>query len=67
VLTWLPPDLDETAVVEAATRRGLGVHGLAPYWVDQGAAGLVFGYGALTGSTVVAGIDLLGEAITGLR
>jgi ATP-dependent Clp protease protease subunit len=59
VLTWLPPDLDETVVVEAAARRGLGVYGLAPYRVAAGAAGLVFGYGALTESTVVAGIDLL--------
>jgi GntR family transcriptional regulator/MocR family aminotransferase len=67
VLTWLPADLGETVVVEAAARRGLGVYGLAPYWVADGAAGLVFGYGALTESTVVAGIDLLGQTTTELR
>jgi GntR family transcriptional regulator/MocR family aminotransferase len=68
VLTWLPPDLTEAAVTAAALERGLGVHGLAPYWVaETGPEGLVFGYGSLTESAVVEGIDLLAEAIGSLR
>jgi GntR family transcriptional regulator/MocR family aminotransferase len=68
VMTWLPPDLTETAVTAAALDRGVGVHGLAPYWVEKaGPAGLVFGYGSLTETAVVEGIDLLADAIGSLR
>jgi GntR family transcriptional regulator/MocR family aminotransferase len=68
VMTWLPPDLTEAAVTNAALERGLGVYGLAPYWVDKaGPQGLVFGYGSLTEPAVVEGIDLLADAIGSLR
>jgi len=68
LMTWLPPDLTEAAVTNAALERGLGVYGLAPYWVDKaGPEGLVFGYGSLTGAAVVEGIDLLADAIASLR
>jgi len=68
VLAWLPPDLSEEAVQGAASERGLGVYGLAPYWVSgPGPAGLVFGYGSLTRKEVVEGIDLLAEVIKDLR
>jgi GntR family transcriptional regulator/MocR family aminotransferase len=68
VMTWLPPDLTEAAVTSAALERGLGLYGLAPYWVEQaGRDGLVFGYGSLTEPAVVEGIDLLADAIGSLR
>ncbi|GAA1592745.1 PLP-dependent aminotransferase family protein [Kribbella sancticallisti] len=68
VMTWLPPDLSEDAVMRAALDRGLGVYGLAPYWVDRaGPAGLVFGYGGLTEAAVVEGIDLLADAVASVR
>ena len=68
LMTWLPPDLTEAAVTNAALERGLGVYGLAPYWVDKaGPQGLVFGYGSLTEAAVVEGIDLLADAIASLR
>jgi GntR family transcriptional regulator/MocR family aminotransferase len=67
VMTWLPPDLSEAEVVRAALERGLGVYGLAPYWVDGGREGLVFGYGGLTEKAVVEGIDLLAEAVAAVR
>ncbi len=68
VLAWLPPELSEEAVRAAASERGLGVYGLAPYWVSgPGPAGLVFGYGSLTRKEVVEGIDLLAEVISDLR
>jgi GntR family transcriptional regulator/MocR family aminotransferase len=67
-MTWLPPDLTEAAVADAALQRGLGVYGLAPYWVEKaGPEGLVFGYGSLTESAVRDGIDLLADAIAALR
>ncbi|MGW7682243.1 MocR-like pyridoxine biosynthesis transcription factor PdxR [Kribbella sp. NPDC054772] len=68
VLTWLPPDLTEDALQAAARERGLGVYGLAPYWVaGSGPAGLVFGYGSLTRKDVVEGIELLADVVAALR
>ncbi len=68
VMAWLPPDLAEADVMKAALDRGLGVYGLKPYWVDNaGPDGLVFGYGSLTESAVVEGIDLLADTIAALR
>jgi GntR family transcriptional regulator/MocR family aminotransferase len=68
VMALLPPDLTEEALQAAALERGLGVYGLAPYWVSgRGPAGLVFGYGSLTRKEVVEGIDLLAEAIGSIR
>jgi GntR family transcriptional regulator/MocR family aminotransferase len=68
VMAWLPPDLTEADVTQAALDRGLGVYGLKPYWVDNaGPEGLVFGYGSLTEPAVVEGIDLLADAVAELR
>ncbi|MGW5188976.1 MocR-like pyridoxine biosynthesis transcription factor PdxR [Kribbella sp. NPDC004138] len=68
VLTWLPPDLGEDALREAALKRELGVYGLAPYWVSgAGPAGLVFGYGSLSRKEVVEGIDLLADVVAEIR
>jgi GntR family transcriptional regulator / MocR family aminotransferase len=68
VMTWLPPDLSEDALREAALQRGLGVYGLAPYWVDgEGPAGLVFGYGSLSQKEVVEGIELLADVVASIR
>ncbi|WP_433165321.1 PLP-dependent aminotransferase family protein [Kribbella sp. CA-247076] len=66
VLTWLPPGMSESAVSAAALERGLGVYGLAPYWMDEGRPGLVFGYGSLTVKAVAEGIDLLADTVAGL-
>ena len=63
-MALLPPDLAEEPLQAAALERGLGVYGLAPYWVSgPGPAGLVFGYGSLTPKEVVEGIELLADAI----
>ncbi|GAA0962075.1 PLP-dependent aminotransferase family protein [Kribbella koreensis] len=68
VLTWLPPDLTERDVTQAARERGVGVYGLRPYWVQNpGPEGLVFGYGSLTASDVAEGIDLLADAVAAVR
>ncbi|TCM38592.1 PLP-dependent aminotransferase family protein [Kribbella sp. VKM Ac-2568] len=68
VMAWLPADVSESAVTQAARDRGLGVYGLKPYWVQNaGPEGLVFGYGGLTEPAVVEGIDLLADTIASLR
>ncbi|MFE9581580.1 PLP-dependent aminotransferase family protein [Nocardia sp. NPDC006044] len=68
VMTWLPPDLTEVAVADAAAEQGVGIYGLAPYWVTKnGPGGLVFGYGGLTEPAIIEGVDLLANAIASLR
>jgi len=68
LVTWLPADLDEAAVVAASAERGLGVYGLSPYWLaGAGRAGLLFGYGNLSEPTIVEGVDLRADAIAAVR
>ena len=68
VTAWLADDLDESAVVQAAAARGLGVYGVAPYRIAAGGRpGLVFGYGNLSEQTIVEGIDILAAAVATLR
>jgi GntR family transcriptional regulator/MocR family aminotransferase len=67
-VTWLPPDLDETAVVEAAARRGPGVYGVGPYRVSSvGPSGLTFGYATLGEAAIGEGIELLAAVIDEVR
>jgi len=68
LLTWLPPDLPDEAVAEAARARDVGVYPLTPYWFDPpGPPGLVFGYGSLSEEAVAEGIDLLADAVRTVR
>ena len=66
LLTLLPPDLDEDAVVTAAAERGLGVYGIAPYRLTPGPPGLLFGYAALSERDIVAGIAVLADVLAQL-
>jgi GntR family transcriptional regulator/MocR family aminotransferase len=67
-VTWLPPDLDEAAVVAAAARRGVTINGVAPYRIaDRGPGGLIFGYATLSERAVHEGVALLAAAIADLR
>jgi GntR family transcriptional regulator / MocR family aminotransferase len=68
LVTWLPSDLDETTLVGAAARRGLGVYGLAPYRISgEGDGGLIFGYSTLSERTIAEGINLLATVIDEVR
>ena len=67
VVTWLPPDLAEAAVVDAAARNGVGVYGLRPYRLSPGRGGLVFGYGDVGEPAIRHGIALLAKAVAGIR
>jgi GntR family transcriptional regulator/MocR family aminotransferase len=67
LVTWLPPDLDEAAVVEAAAARGLGVYGLEPYRMSQGRPGLLFGYGSVSPAEIRDGVGVLADAVTEIR
>ncbi|MDX6307867.1 MAG: GntR family transcriptional regulator / MocR family aminotransferase [Nocardioidaceae bacterium] len=68
LVTWLPPDLGEEPVVEAAAERGVGVYGIAPFrGTHPGGQGLIFGYAGLDEETIVTGVDILAEVVADLR
>ena len=68
LVAYLPDGVDETAVVEAAARRGLAVHGLAPYRIcGAGRPGLIFGYATLAESALTEGIEILAAALSDAR
>jgi GntR family transcriptional regulator / MocR family aminotransferase len=68
LVAWLPPDLDEEALVDAAARAGVGVYGVAPYRIDShGPGGLIFGYATLSERLIAEGVDILADVVAGLR
>ena len=68
VLTWLPDDVEEAAVMNAAARRGVGVYGLSPYRIHHdGPEGLLFGYAGLSERKITEGIAILADVINTVR
>ena len=68
LVAYLPDGVDETAVVEAAARRGLAVHGLAPYRIGgEGRPGLIFGYATLAERALAEGIEILADGLSDAR
>jgi GntR family transcriptional regulator / MocR family aminotransferase len=67
LVAYLPGDLDEATLVEGAARRGVALHGLAPYRIShEGRPGLIFGYATLDQRAIEEGVaalaDVVGEA-----
>jgi GntR family transcriptional regulator/MocR family aminotransferase len=69
IVAWLPPDVDEQAVVERAATLGVGAYGLSKYRTraDVGPGGLLFGYGRLTEGEIEEGIHLIAQAVREIR
>ncbi|MFW6691056.1 PLP-dependent aminotransferase family protein [Streptomyces sp. MAR4 CNX-425] len=68
VVAWLPPELDEAAVVAAAARRGVALRGVARYRLDPaGPGGLIFGYATLTERAIAGGVATLARAVADVR
>jgi GntR family transcriptional regulator/MocR family aminotransferase len=64
LVTWLPPHLDETTVIDAAARAGVGIDGVTPYRISHhGPGGLIFGYAAVKEQAIAEGIDILARVI----
>jgi GntR family transcriptional regulator / MocR family aminotransferase len=64
LVTWLPPHLDEAAVVEAAAHAGVGIEGVTPYRISHpGPGGLIFGYATINEQAIAEGVDILARAI----
>jgi GntR family transcriptional regulator/MocR family aminotransferase len=67
LVTYLPPGLEEEAVIEAAARRGVAVYGLAPYRLSGGGRpGLIFGYATLDETTLERGVARVADALRDL-
>lgn len=67
LVTWLPSDVDEGALVAAAARRGVAVNGVSPYRLSSGPGGLIFGYASLSERAIVDGVALIADALAELR
>jgi GntR family transcriptional regulator/MocR family aminotransferase len=62
VLAWLPPDVDEAALVESAAEAGVGLYGLTPRRIEPGGpGGIIFGYGNVTESAIELGVQRLAD------
>ena len=66
VRAWLPPEVAELAVVEAAAAAGIGLSGVTSRRVAPGPAGLIFGYGAIAEGAIDEGIRRLADVIAGV-
>ena len=67
LVTWLPPHLDEAAVVAAAREAGVAVEAVGPYRIDNpGPGGLIFGYATVNEHAIAEGIAILAHAINQL-
>ncbi len=63
LVAWLPPDLEEAAVIEAAAREGVAVAGVSPYRLSPTPrGGLIFGYSNLSERAIADGIMRLARA-----
>ncbi len=64
LVTWLPPDLDEAAVVDAAARAGVGIEGVTAYRISHpGPGGLIFGYATVNEQAITEGVGILARVI----
>ncbi len=67
LVTWLPPDLDEATVVDAAYRAGVGVDGVGRYRITStGPGGLIFGFATVNEQAIAEGIGILARVISEL-
>ena len=68
LLAWLPPELEEAAVVRAASHARIGIHGLAPSRIHpSGPGAIIFGYGQIEEAAIDDGVRRLRIAIDGAR
>jgi len=67
LVTWLPPRLDEAAVVGAARRAGVGLDAVGPYRITRpGPGGLIFGYATASERAIAEGVARLAGVINEL-
>jgi GntR family transcriptional regulator/MocR family aminotransferase len=65
LVAWLPSDLEEEAVIAAASREGVAVAGVSPYRLSPAPrGGLIFGYSNLSERAIADGIARVARAIS---
>ena len=67
VLAWLPDDVDEARIVEAAEAAGIALGSLATRRIEPGPGGLIFGYGVIAEAAIEPGIERLAGIIAANR
>lgn len=69
IVAWLPPDIDDEALVSRAAAAGVRVEGVSQYFADQATApnGLLFGYGAPTETEIEEGVRIVAAALADVR
>ena len=67
VLAWLPPDVDEAAVVADALASGIVVGSLATRRIAPGRGGLIFGYGVIAETAIEPGVARLAGIVAANR
>jgi GntR family transcriptional regulator / MocR family aminotransferase len=68
LLAWLPEDLDDRKLVEAARRRGVGIDALTPHRIRPSSeGGIIFGYARSDEATIRRGVHLVAEAAAEVR
>jgi GntR family transcriptional regulator/MocR family aminotransferase len=67
VLAWLPEDVDEAALVAAATAAGIGLEGAASTIASSSRGGVIFGYGSIDEGAVDEGVRRLAAVIGAVR
>jgi GntR family transcriptional regulator / MocR family aminotransferase len=64
LVAWLPPHLDEAAVVTAARRAGVALDAVGPYRItNPGPGGLIFGYATVSERAIAEGVARLARVI----
>jgi GntR family transcriptional regulator/MocR family aminotransferase len=64
LVTWLPPHLDEAAVVGSARQAGVGLDAVGQYRIaNPGPGGLIFGYATVSERAIAEGVARLAKVI----
>ncbi len=64
LLAFLPPEVDEPALIAAAARRGVGIEGLSLHsYTGQSPPGLVLGHAHMAEAAIERGVQLLSGAL----
>jgi GntR family transcriptional regulator/MocR family aminotransferase len=67
VLVWLPDDVDEASLVNAATAAGIGLEGAANAADASSRGGVIFGYGSIEEGVIDEGVRRLAAVIETVR
>ena len=67
MLAWLPDDVDEARVVDAAAAAGIALGSLAARRIEPGPGGLVFGYGVIAEGAIEPGVERLAGIVAATR